>query len=330
MDLQNQRHSLAHLLAAAVLELYPDAKHTIGPAIDNGFYYDFDFPTPVTDKDLPKIEKKMRDLLPKWTNFSGQEASIEEANTKVQGNEYKEELVAELEKSGEKVTFYTSGGFEDLCRGGHTENLSTIDPESFKLDRIAGAYWRGDEKNKMLTRIYGLAFESKEELEKYETQILEARKRDHKILGPQLDLFVFSDLVGAGLPLWTPKGTLMRNLLDDFVWSLRKQAGYVKVEIPHITKKELYETSGHWSKFSEELFRITTREGHEFAMKPMNCPHHTQIFAPTSPLIYCAKSWLKPNTTGSRFHHGIFLDTSSCEEGAPNNLGNAAVKPRVI
>lgn len=279
MELQNQRHSLAHLLAAAVMELYPDAKRTIGPAIDNGFYYDFDFPAPISDKDLPKIEEKMRQLLPAWTEFSGKEVNIEEAKSKAQGNEYKEELVLELEKSGEKITFYTCGGFEDLCRGGHLENPSSMDPQSFKLDRIAGAYWRGDEKNKMLTRIYGLAFESKEKLDEYLHQREEAEKRDHKIIGQKQDLFVFSDLVGAGLPLWTPNGTLIRNLLDDFVWQLRKNAGYVKVEIPHITKKDLYEKSGHWTKFADELFKIQTREGHEFVMKPMNCPHHTQIYA---------------------------------------------------
>jgi threonyl-tRNA synthetase len=156
--------------------------------------------------------------------------------------------------------------------------MSEIDPQSFKLTRLAGAYWRGDEKNKMLTRIYGLAFDTKEELEAHLAMLEEASKRDHKKIGQQLDLFVFSDLVGGGLPLWTPKGTLLRNLLDNFVWELRSKHGYQKTEIPHITKKDLYETSGHWDKFKDELFRITTREGHEFAMKPMNCPHHTQIY----------------------------------------------------
>jgi threonyl-tRNA synthetase len=167
----------------------------------------------------------------------------------------------------------------DLCRGGHVDDMKEIEEDSWKLSRVAGAYWRGDEKNKMLTRIYGLAFDTKDDLKAYEIKIEEAEKRDHKKLGRELDLFVFSDLVGSGLPLWTPKGTLVRNLLDDFVWELRKRYDYMKVEIPHITKKELYEKSGHWDKFKDELFRITTREGHEFAMKPMNCPHHTQIFA---------------------------------------------------
>jgi threonyl-tRNA synthetase len=278
--LHNLRHSLAHLLAAAVLELYPDAKRTIGPAIDNGFYFDFEFSTPIKDTDLPKIEKVMRKILPTWKSFEKHELTGDEAKKEYVGNPYKEELINEFTKEGQKVTFYKSGEYWDLCKGGHLENpAKEIDPESFKLYRTAGAYWRGDEKNKMLTRIYGLAFETKAELEAYEAQLVEAEKRDHKKLGKELDLFVFSDLVGAGLPLWTPKGTIVRNLLDDFVWELRHKVGYVKVEIPHITKKDLYEKSGHWEKFKDDLFRITTREGHEFAVKPMNCPHHTQIYA---------------------------------------------------
>ncbi|HEY4715465.1 MAG TPA: threonine--tRNA ligase [Candidatus Paceibacterota bacterium] len=280
--LHNLRHSLAHLLAAAVLEMYPDAKNTIGPAIDNGFYYDFDFAEgqSPSDKDLPKIEKKMREILKSWKVFESKEIIKKEALETYKDNPYKLELIQEIADKGEKITLYTSGKFTDLCRGGHLENpAKEIKPDSFKLDRVAGAYWRGDEKNKMLTRIYGLAFESKEELEAYVAQIEEAKKRDHKKLGRELDLFTFSELVGAGLPLWTPNGTLIRDLLDNFVWELRHAVGYKRVDIPHITKKELYETSGHWDKFKDDLFRITTREGHEFAMKPMNCPHHTQIFA---------------------------------------------------
>lgn len=278
-ELQNMRHSLAHLLAAAVMQLYPDAKRTIGPAIDNGFYFDFEFSKPISDDDLPKIEAKMREILPTWTTFERSELTADEAKKEYLGNPYKHELIDEFTADGSKVSFYKSGDYWDLCRGGHAENMQQIDPESFALTKLAGAYWRGDEKNKMLTRIYGLAFATKADLEAHIAALEEAKKRDHKILGPQLDLFVFSELVGAGLPLWTPKGTLLRTLLDDYVWSLRKKAGYAKVEIPHITKKDLYEKSGHWSKFADELMRIKTREGHEFAMKPMNCPHHTQIFA---------------------------------------------------
>jgi threonyl-tRNA synthetase len=278
--LQNQRHSLAHLLAAAVIKLYPGTKRTIGPAIDNGFYYDFEFKEPITDKDLPKIEKEMKKLLKTWSTFERREISADEAREIFKDNPYKLELIAEFSKEGQTLTMYKSSQyFEDLCRGGHTEDMSKIDPESFKLSKIAGAYWRGDEKNKMLTRIYGLAFETKEELEKYLKMLEEAEKRDHKKLGVKLDLFTFSELVGPGLPLWTPKGTLVRNLLDDYIWELRKSIGYQKVEIPHITKKDLYETSGHWSKFKDDLFKINTRDGHLFAMKPMNCPHHTQIYA---------------------------------------------------
>jgi len=278
--LAHKRHSLAHLLAAAVLRQHPSAKRTIGPAIDNGFYYDFEFQEPVTEKDLPKIEKEMKKLLKTWNNFERREVSADEAREIFKDNPYKLELIEEFSKTGQTLTMYKSSEyFEDLCRGGHAQDMSKIDPDSFMLTKVAGAYWRGDEKNKMLTRIYGYAFETKEELQAYLNMLEEAEKRDHKKLGQQLDLFVFSDLVGPGLPLWTPKGTMVRNLLDDYVWSLRKSIGYEKVEIPHITKKELYVTSGHWDKFKDELFRITTREGHEFAMKPMNCPHHVQIYA---------------------------------------------------
>ncbi|MEK7588411.1 MAG: threonine--tRNA ligase [Patescibacteria group bacterium] len=280
--LQQKRHTLAHLLANAVGEVYKniDVKFTLGPAVDDGFYYDIDFgEEKIGDKDLEKIEMVMKKKLPEWTEFTHQEISKEEAEKIFAGNTYKLELIKEIAERGEKITTYTCGGFTDLCRGGHSENPSKeISPDSFKLDRVAGAYWRGDEKNKMLTRIYGLAFETKEELEAYLNQREEARKRDHKKLGKELGLFVFSELVGAGLPLWTPKGTVIRELLNDYVWSLRQKRGYQKVCIPHITKKELYETSGHWAKYADDLFKIVTREDHLYAMKPMNCPHHTQIF----------------------------------------------------
>ncbi|MEK7525541.1 MAG: threonine--tRNA ligase [Patescibacteria group bacterium] len=279
MNPEHLRHSLAHLLAAAVLELYPDTKRAIGPAIENGFYYDLELPKPISDEDLPKIEEKMREILKTWTTFSHKEVSADEARKIFKDNPYKLELIDEFSEKGDKLTIYTSGSYDDLCRGGHVENAKEIDPKAFKLTHLAGAYWRGSEKNKMLTRIYGLAFATPKELEDHVAMLEEAKKRDHKKLGPELDLFVFSELVGSGLPLWTPKGTLVRNLLDSFVWELRKARGYVQVDIPHITKKDLYETSGHWEKFKDELLKITTREGHVFAMKPMNCPHHTQIYA---------------------------------------------------
>jgi threonyl-tRNA synthetase len=285
-NIEHKRHTLAHLLAAAVLKFHPDAKPTLGPAVDNGFYYDFDFSTPITDKDLKNIEKEMRKILPSWKAFTHEEVSPEKAREYFANNEYKLELINEIASKQEIITFYTAGHFTDLCRGGHTENpAKEIESDSFKLERVAGAYWRGDEKNKMLTRVYGLAFDTKEELEAYVLQQEEAKKRDHKKIGKEMGLFVFSELVGAGLPLWTPKGTTIRELLNDFVWELRKAKGYQKVTIPHITKKSLYETSGHWSKFADELFKIETREKHLYAMKPMNCPHHTQIFD-SSPKSY--------------------------------------------
>jgi threonyl-tRNA synthetase len=278
--LSHKRHTLAHLLGSTVLELYPDAKNAIGPSIDNGFYYDFEFKNPVTEKDIKAIEDKMKETLKSWKEFTHKEVSEKEAKEHFKNNPYKLELIDEIVKKGEKITLYTVGNFTDLCRGGHTENPNKdIEKGSWKLSHVAGAYWRGNEKNKMLTRIYGLAFDTNEDLKNYEKMREEAEKRDHKKLGRELDLFTFSPLVGQGLPLWTPKGTILRNNLDSFIWSLRSMKDYERVEIPHITKKDLYITSGHWDKYSDELFKITTREGHEFAMKPMNCPHHTQIYA---------------------------------------------------
>jgi len=278
--MDNIRHSLAHLLAAAVLQKFPDAKLGIGPVIENGFYYDFLLPEPLTPGDLKELQKTMRSFINKKLPFSGREVTADEAKKLFAGQPFKLELIEEFSKEDKKLTVYKTGDvFTDLCRGGHVENTSEIAADAFLLDKIAGAYWRGDEKNAQLTRIYGLAFATKAELDEYLAMREEAKKRDHKILGPALDLFTFSDLVGPGLPLWTPKGTLVRNLLDSFVWELRKKRGYDQVDIPHITKKDLYEKSGHWEKYKDDLFKITTREGHVFAMKPMNCPHHAQIYA---------------------------------------------------
>lgn len=276
-QLASLRHSAAHLLAAAVMEIWPETLRTIGPSIQDGFYYDFEFKTPISEKEFVRIEQKMKELVKTWEKFEKVEVSEEQARKDYEHNPYKLELIDEIVKKGEPLTYYKSGNFSDLCRGGHLENPKDI-LKHFKLLTIAGAYWRGDEKNTMLTRIYGTAFDTKEALEQHLHMLEEAKKRDHKKLGKELDLFVFSDLVGAGLPLWTPRGTLIRTLLNDYVWQLRRAKGYEQVEIPHITKKDLYEKSGHWQKFSEELFKIQTREGHLFAMKPMNCPHHTQIY----------------------------------------------------
>jgi len=276
--LEHIRHSLAHLLGASIMELYPDAKLTLGPAVDNGFYYDADIPSKITDTDLEKIEKKMQEILKTWTKFEKKVLSKEEALKMFAGNEYKEELINQISDKGEEITTYTSGSFYDLCRGGHADDMQKINKGSFKLDKIAGAYWRGDEKNKMLTRIYGLAFETKEELDAYILQQEEAKKRDHRKLGKELKLFTISELVGAGLPLLQPKGMIIRKEVEDFLWSLHKNKGYGRVWTPHITKKNLYETSGHAAKFGEELFRVKGGD-EDFFMKPMNCPHHMQIFA---------------------------------------------------
>lgn len=279
-QLQNKRHSLAHLLAASVMQLYPDAKRTIGPAVDDGFYFDFEFSKPITESDLEKIESKMREILPTWSTFERSELSADEAKAEYPGNEYKHELIEEFTKDGEKVTFYKSGDYWDLCKGGHVENMSEIDPGSFRLSRLAGAYWRGVEKNKMLTRIYGLAFDTKEELDAHLTMLEEAKKRDHRIIGQQMELFTISDQVGKGLPLFNPNGAMMRELLNDYSQSLRIQKGWQRVWSPHITKNDLYKTSGHWDKFGDELFLVKSQEtSDELVMKPMNCPHHQQIYA---------------------------------------------------
>ncbi len=279
-QLSHLRHTLAHVLAQAVLEEYPNAQLTLGPAVDNGFYYDIDFGADkIADADLKKFQTGMRKNLKKWTEFTHKEVSKEEALAAFAGNVYKEELISEIAERGEKITLYTCGGFTDLCRGGHLENpAAEISADSFKLDRIAGAYWRGSEDNKMLTRIYGLAFESGEKLEEYIKQQEEARKRDHRKIGKEMKLFTVSDLVGAGLPLMQPNGMVIRKQLEDYLWELHQNKGYSRVWTPHIAKISLYETSGHAAKFGDELFRVQGKE-ESFIMKPMNCPHHMQIFA---------------------------------------------------
>lgn len=278
-QLFKNRHSLSHIMTMAVLELYPDAGLGVGPVIDDGFYQDYDLPEPISEDLLPKIQKRMREIIKQGIEFNKYEMDFDKALEQYKNDPYKTELINDLKDAGEtNLSFYKSDWFENLCKGPHVDTTKEIDPASFKLTKVAGAYWRGDEKNNMLTRIYGVAFADKEGLKAHLQMLEEAKRRDHRKLGKDLDLFVFSEKVGSGLPLWTPKGTVLRNVLDDFVWKLRKQRGYQRVEIPHVTKKDLYETSGHWDKFKDDLFKFTTREGHEFAMKPMNCPHHTQIF----------------------------------------------------
>lgn len=279
-NLEKLRHSAAHLLAAAVMELYPEAKRTIGPAIDTGFYYDFDFgDTKITEADLLKIEKKMRQLIPTWKSFERHEHSVEEVKSEFSNNEYKLELINEFSSEGQTLTVYQSGDFRDLCRGGHVEEPSKT-LKFFKLTKLAGAYWRGDEKNKMLTRIYGTAFETQEELDHYLWLQEEAKKRDHRKLGRELDLFSFSDYVGSGMPLYSPKGALVRRLLNGYVEDLQSRQGYYQVHTPQIAKAELFKKSGHYDKYKEDMFRVVSNySDEEFFLKPMNCPQHTQIYA---------------------------------------------------
>ena len=280
-NLEKMRHTLSHVLAAAVKELYPTAKFGIGPAIDNGFYYDIDFgDTKISEADLPKIEKKMRGIIARKLPMTKRLATKTEALNWARDNkqDYKIELINELPEDAE-ISFYDMGElFTDLCKGPHAKDLSETGP--FKLIRVAGAYWRGDEKRPMLTRIYGVAFATEEELDEYLKRQEEAKARDHRKLGKELDLFCFSDLVGAGLPLFTPRGTELRELMANYSLSLRGREGFKKVWTPHITKTDLYKTSGHYAKFGDELFMVHSQvNGEDFAMKPMNCPHHAQIFA---------------------------------------------------
>ena len=277
-QLEHLRHSLAHLLAAAVLKLWPSAKRTIGPAIDNGFYYDFEFVKPVTEADLPKIEKQMKKLLPTWKTFDRHDVSVSEAKKEFAGNPYKLELIEEFSSQDQNLTIYQSGEFRDLCRGGHAENFNKVDPDSFKLDKIAGAYWRGSEKNTMLTRIYGLAFATKEELANYLAMMEEAKKRDHRKLGKDLEIFTFSDEIGPGLPIWLPKGTVIKEELEKLAKAKEFEYGYERVATPIIAKEDLFYTSGHLPHFRESMYAPMEIDGENYYLKPMNCPFHHTIY----------------------------------------------------
>ena len=281
-NVMKQRHSLSHIMAAAIKNLYSGTttiRFGVGPAIDNGFYYDIDFGgVKVSEEDFKKIEKEMRKIINKDLPIAYSEKSRDEALAwaKENGQKFKEELINDLPED-ETISFYTLGDFEDLCKGPHVESTGKVG--AFKLDKVAGAYWRGDEKREMLTRIYGLAFETEEELKEYQAKQEEAKKRDHRKLGKELDLFCFSDLVGSGLPMFTPRGTALRDILNDFAQSYRIERGYQKVCIPHIALVDLYKTSGHYEKFPEMLQFESQESGDHLALKPVNCPHHTQIFA---------------------------------------------------
>lgn len=302
-QLHAMRHSLAHITAAAVQRLWPEAKFGVGPVVDNGFYYDIDLgERKISDANFAKIEKAMRGIIEYGDDFERFEMPIDQAIDWAQQNRqpYKEELLNDLKRSGttvakdldvselgleadgdaavENVSFYKNGNFVDLCRGPHVAN--TKDVGVFKLLRVAGAYWRGNEKNPQMQRLYGVAFETQEELDLYLERLEQAKLRDHRKLGKELDLYTTSQLVGVGLPMFTPRGTVLRDVVSQYSNQLRQRHGFEKVWTPHITKKDLYEASGHWAKFGGELFLVTSQEtSDEMALKPMNCPHHTQIFA---------------------------------------------------
>lgn len=294
--IEEQRHSLAHLLAMAVLEGRPGSKLGIGPLIENGFYYDFDLKEPIGPDDLPGLEERMRALVAADLPFTNSRRPIADALAWADREEepFKRELIDDLAKAGEtEVSFFQTGdGFTDLCKGPHVARTGEI-VAAFALTHLAGAYWRGDEKRPMLTRIYGVAFATAVELAAWRQQQSEAAARDHRKLGQELDLFTFSPLVGSGLPLFTPKGTRLRDRLTAKIMALQEPRGYQRVSIPHIAKRSLYETSGHWAKFQKDLFKVSGQDDEEFCLKPMNCPHHTQIYAsrPRSyrdlPVRYC-------------------------------------------
>lgn len=278
--LSNIRHSLAHVLAIAVLRRDPGAKLATGPVTDDGFFYDIRFSEgrTVSVDDFKNLQKEMRSIIRENLPFVRKPVTAEEAREIFRDNPFKLEIIDGIEKEEQEITVYTTGDFTDLCAGGHVDNTNEIDPDAFVLKNVAGAYWRGDEKNPMLTRISGIAFETKEELDVHLIMIEEAKKRDHKKLGRELGLFTISALVGSGLPLMQPKGMIIRQEIETFLWDLHRDKGYSKVWTPHIAKEDLYVTSGHAAKFGDELFRVQGKE-ERFFLKPMNCPHHMQIYA---------------------------------------------------
>jgi len=278
-QINKARHSLSHIMAMAVLKKFPDAQLAIGPTIANGFYYDFLLPDKLSDTDLPKLEKEMKKIISSKIDFSKTIVSRKEALAKSKDQPFKIELINDLPES-EEISYYTSGSFTDLCSGPHVNVSTEINPNAFKLTATAGAYWRGDENNQMLTRIYGVAFETKEELDKYLELLEEAKKRDHRKLGKELDLFTFSDLVGQGLPLYTPKGAALRRAIVNFSNQLQESIGFREVHSPQINKAELFKISGHYDKFKDDMLMVKSNYSKEdYYLKPMNCPQHTQIYA---------------------------------------------------
>lgn len=277
-QIEKIRHSLAHVLASAILEFYPKTKLAIGPAIDNGFYYDMEVPKDFKQEDLVKIEARMKELIKENQKFVGKKVSKLVAKKLFKNQPYKLEIIKDLPEK--TVGTYQNGEFLDLCKGGHVENTSEIDPNSFKLTKVAGAYWKGNEKNKMLTRIYGIAFETEKELTDYMKMQEEAEKRDHRVLGEKLDLFIFSDLVGSGLPLYTPRGTTILKEIKNYSNQLQKEIGYQEVQTPNMNRAELFKVSGHYEKYKDDMFKVSSHYTKEdYYLKPMNCPQHTQLYA---------------------------------------------------
>ena len=270
------RHSIAHLLAAAVMDLWPDTKRTIGPAIENGFYFDFEFEQPLLEEDLPKIENKMREILPTWDKFERHELTAAEAKKEYPNNPYKHELIDEFSQDGKKLSFYKSGDYWDLCRGGHLPSMKLVAADSFKLSHIAGSYWRGNEKNPQLTRIYGLAFSNKKELDEYIKIQEEAKKRDHRKIGKELDLFSIHE-EGPGFVFFHPKGMLIINELINFSRKLHEKNGYKEIRTPIILSRKLWEQSGHWEHFRDAMY-FTKVDEQDFAVKPMNCPGSILVY----------------------------------------------------
>lgn len=282
-EIEIVRHSLAHVLAASVLRLYPSTKLGTGPNIEDGFYYDFHFKKSISSEDLSAIEAEMCKLINENQNFEKIVVPIAQARRVFKNEPYKQELIDDIEKDEdrpESVTVYKLGTFEDLCRGPHVASTAELRGVAFKLDKVAGAYWKGEESNNMLSRIYGLAFAKKGELAKFLELREEAEKRDHKKLGKELGLFIFSDLIGPGLPIYTPEGTILRNSIKDYSNALRAKMGYLEVHTPQINKADLFKKSGHYEKYRENMFKLESNYTQdEYYLKPMNCPQHTQIYA---------------------------------------------------
>ncbi|HBM45923.1 MAG: Threonine-tRNA ligase [Parcubacteria group bacterium GW2011_GWF2_38_76] len=276
--LHNIRHSLAHILAMAVLKKDPEAKLGIGPVIDNGFYYDFLLSKPLKDEDLKDVEKTMKKIISQNIEFSSKEISAKDAEEMFANQPFKLELIKELSEEDAKLSVYTSGEFSDLCKGPHVKISKEINTDAFKLKSIAGAYWRGSEDNQMLTRIYGLSFETKDELTEYLNMLIEAEKRDHRKIGKELELFTFDDDVGPGLPLWMPNGTVIVDELEKLAKETETKAGYVRVRTPHIAKESMYLTSGHLPYYKDSMFPPMEYEGGKYYLRAMNCPHHHKIF----------------------------------------------------